>query len=124
MILWVALGGAVGSAARHSMNLACARLCGTAFPWATLAVNVLGCFAMGLLVSMLGEKLSLSPGWRAFLTTGVLGGFTTFSAFSLDVALLMERGEGALAAAYVLASVGLSLGAILVGFWLARVVLS
>ena len=91
-VLWVALGGAIGSAARYGVNI----LVGTAawrreFPWHTLIVNVLGCFIMGLLVELMALKLNVGNEVRAFLTTGILGGFTTFSAFSLDFALLVER---------------------------------
>ena len=124
MVLWVALGGALGSAARYGVNVTCGRLCGTAFPWATLSVNVLGSFIMGLLVGAMALRFNASPEIRAFLTTGILGGFTTFSAFSLDFALLVERGEAGLAALYAAASLGLSLAAIFAGLWLARTVLA
>ena len=94
-----------------AVNVGCARYCGTAFPWGTLTVNVVGSFLMGVLAGWLAFKAG--EGWsqplRLFLTTGILGGFTTFSAFSLDAVLIWERGQGGLAAAYVAASVLLSI---------------
>jgi CrcB protein len=109
--LLVFLGAGLGGVARHGVNLGCARWCGVDFPWGTLAVNVIGSFAMGALVGWLAFKAG--EGWsqnaRLFLATGVLGGFTTFSAFSLDVMLLWERGEALAAATYVGASVVLSI---------------
>lgn len=112
--LLVFLGAGLGGAARHAVNLGCARWCGPAFPWGTLTVNVVGSFAMGALVGWLAFRAA--EGWtqgvRLFLATGVLGGFTTFSAFSLDAMLLWERGEAGLAASYVAASVILSIAAL------------
>ena len=119
-ILWVALGGAIGSAARYGVNVWSGRLLGSEFPWATLAVNVIGCFAMGLLMELMALKLNVSTETRAFLTTGILGGFTTFSAFSLDFALLIERKTFALAGAYAAGSVLLSLAAVFLGLYLVR----
>ncbi len=112
-ILHVAIGGALGASGRYLTNVAMARLLGHGFPWGTLSVNILGSFLMGLLVEVLAQK----GGMRAapFLMTGVLGGFTTFSAFSLDALTIYERGQTALAAGYVLASVLLSLLAIGLG---------
>ena len=121
-ILWVALGGAIGSAARYGVNVWSGRLLGSEFPWATLAVNVIGCFAMGLLIELMALKLNVSLETRAFLTTGILGGFTTFSAFSLDFALLIERKTFALAGAYAAGSVLLSLAAVFLGLYLVRAV--
>ena len=119
----VAVGGALGAAARHLVNMGALRLVGPAFPAGTLAVNVLGCLLMGLLVGFLALKYSGGgQGLRLFLATGVLGGFTTFSAFSLDAVLLWERGDGAAALGYVAASVALSIGALLLGLWVMRAV--
>jgi len=115
VVLWVALGGAIGSAARYGVNIWSGRMFGTEFPWHTLIVNVLGCFLMGVLTEMLALKLHLGHEARAFLTTGILGGFTTFSAFSLDFAYLVERKEVLAAGGYVLASVVLSLLAVFAG---------
>jgi fluoride exporter len=119
-LLIVFLGGGFGAALRHGVNLASARLLGTAFPYATLFENVTGSLVMGLLAGWFAFKGDLPQGWRLFLTTGMLGGYTTFSAFSLDTALLYERGELALAALYVLASVALSIGGLFAGLALVR----
>jgi CrcB protein len=120
--LVVFLGAGLGGSLRHGVNLAAARLLGTGFPDGTLFVNVAGSLAMGVLAGWFALKAGGAPGqpWRLFLTTGVLGGFTTFSAFSLDAAALWERGEAAAALAYVLASVAASLGALFLGLALAR----
>jgi CrcB protein len=117
-LLQVALGGAFGASARYLVNVSTMRLIGPGFPWATLAVNVIGSFLMGALVVILAHKdaTRLAP----FLMTGVLGGFTTFSAFSLDALTLWERGQTGPAAAYVLGSVIVSLGAILAGMLITR----
>ncbi len=101
----VFLGGGVGAALRHGVNLVAGRLLGTSFPFGTLTVNVLGSLIMGLMVAWFAFEGTPSQHWRLFLTTGMLGGFTTFSTFSLDTALLYERGELGLAALYVAASV-------------------
>jgi CrcB protein len=122
VVVWVALGGGIGAAARHGVNVWSGRMFGTDFPWHTLIVNVAGCFAMGLLTGLLALKLNLSQEARAFLTTGILGGFTTFSAFSLDVALLMERKAHLAAGAYAAGSVVLSLAAVFAGLHLIRLI--
>ncbi len=118
--LVVFIGGGIGAALRHGVNIGAARLFGTSFPFGTLSVNIIGCLAMGLLAGYFALKGDLSQNWRLFLTTGILGGFTTFSAFSLDVAVLYERGEIGLAATYVLASVMVSLIAVFAGLALMR----
>ena len=118
--LIVFLGGGIGAALRHGVNLASARLVGTAFPYATLFENVTGSLVMGLLAGYFAFKGDIPQGWRLFLTTGILGGYTTFSAFSLDAALLYERGALGLAALYVLASVALSIGGLFAGLALVR----
>jgi CrcB protein len=117
-LLQVAAGGAIGASARHLVNIGSGRLFGTGFPIGTLIVNVLGSFLMGVLVVMLAHKggLKMAP----FLMTGILGGFTTFSAFSLDALTLWERGQPGLAALYVAASVLLSLAAIALALHLFR----
>ena len=119
--LWVALGGAIGSVLRYGVNMSAPHLLGNDFPWATLIVNVVGSFLMGLLAAILAEKFTDQPEMRLFLTTGVLGGFTTFSAFSLDVFGLMQRGENSVALVYALASIALSILAVFGGFMVSRV---
>lgn len=120
VVLWVAAGGAIGAAARYGVNVWSGRLFGDAFPWHTLSVNVLGCFIMGLLVGAMALRLNVGNELRAFLTTGILGGFTTFSAFSLDFALLVERKALTAAGFYAAGSVLLSLAAIFAGLALVR----
>ena len=119
-LLLVALGGAIGSALRHLTNIAGLRLLGPGFPWGTFAVNIAGSFAMGLLVELLARRFGASEGLRLFLATGILGGYTTFSAFSLDTIVMAERGEVGMAMLYVAASVGLALIALIAGLALAR----
>jgi CrcB protein len=120
--LLVFLGAGLGGALRHGVNVACARACGTAFPWGTLAVNVVGSFAMGLLAAWLAFRAGAgwSQGARLFLATGILGGFTTFSAFSLDAVLLWERGAALAALGYVAASVVLSIAGLVLGLAVVR----
>lgn len=120
MILWIAAGGAIGSSLRHLVNVFANRMLGADFPWGTIIVNVLGSFSMGVLISLMALRWSASQDMRAFLTTGILGGFTTFSAFSLDFAVLIERRAIDLAFYYAAASVLLSLIAIFAGLWLTR----
>lgn len=117
----VALGGALGASCRHLVNTGSLRLFGPGFPLGTLTVNVLGGLLMGLLAGFLAFRYSGGgQGIRLFLGTGILGGFTTFSAFSLDAVLLWERGQPAAALAYVLGSVVLSIAALLAGLSLAK----
>lgn len=114
----VALGGAIGASLRYLANVASLRMFGPGFPYATLGVNVLGSFLMGVLVVMLAEKGGMR--FAPFLMTGILGGFTTFSAFSLDAVSLWERGQSWASLGYVGLSVLLSLAALVVGLQLAR----
>ncbi|GIK81540.1 MAG: fluoride efflux transporter CrcB [Pseudorhodoplanes sp.] len=118
--LIVFLGGGIGSTIRHGVNLAGSRWLGTAFPYSTLTVNIVGSLAVGLLAAYFAFKEEASQPWRLFFTTGVLGGFTTFSAFSLDVAVLYERGDLVLATAYILASVIFSLAGLFAGLYVIR----
>jgi fluoride exporter len=118
--LIVFLGGGIGAAMRHGINIAVARMLGTAFPYGTLLINISGSFIMGLIAAYFAFKGDASQHWRLFLTTGILGGYTTFSAFSLDAALLYERGEVGLAALYVVASVAVSIAGLFAGFALVR----
>lgn len=117
-LLQVALGGAVGASARYLVSVGALRLMGHGFPWATLFVNVLGSLAMGALVVLLAQKdaTRMAP----LLMTGLLGGFTTFSAFSLDAVTLYERGQIGAAASYVSASVVLSIAALFAGMALMK----
>ena len=121
--LLVFLGAGIGGALRHAVKIATARLFGIGFPWGTLTVNIVGGFAMGLLVEWLA--LRAGAGWtqhlRLFVATGILGGFTTFSAFSLDAVLLWERAQYGAAAIYVLASVVLSIAGLIAGLFVVRV---
>ncbi len=120
--LLVALGGALGSMARYGVGLAAGRLApGAGWPWATLTVNVVGGLAMGLLVGWLSLRgAGGQDGVRLFAAVGLLGGFTTFSAFSLETALMIERRQFALAGGYAAASVALSVLALFIGLMVAR----
>jgi len=118
--LIVFLGAGIGGALRHGVNVAAARMFGYGFPLGTMIVNVLGSFLIGVLAGWFALRTGSSQHLRLFLTTGLLGGFTTFSAFSLDTALLIERNEPFAAAAYVVASVVLALGGLFLGLALFR----
>ena len=118
VLFQVALGGAIGSMLRYLTNVGAMRFVGPGLPWGTLVVNIFGSFAMGVLVVVLAHKGGMR--FAPFLMTGVLGGFTTFSAFSLDALTIYERGQIGLAAAYVTGSVGISLAAIVAGVLLTR----
>ena len=118
--LLVFLGGGLGAALRHGVNVHAGRWLGAAFPYSTLFVNVTGSLAMGALAAWFAFKGEATQSWRLLLTTGVLGGYTTFSAFSLDAALLYERGEIGLAALYVVASVVLSIAGLFAGLYIVR----
>lgn len=119
-LVLVAAGGAVGAALRHLTGMAMLRLMGAGFPWGTLTVNLVGSFAMGAFIELLARRFGASNEIRLLVATGVLGGFTTFSSFSLDVAVLWERGAAALAAGYVLASVTGAIAALFAGLWVVR----
>ena len=118
--LIIFLGGGIGAALRHAVNLAAARFFGAGFPLGTLIVNVTGSAAMGVLAGYFAFRADLPQGWRLFLMTGILGGYTTFSAFSLDAVLLCERGAWGPAALYVLASVTLSVLGLVAGLAMVR----
>ncbi|MEJ8574728.1 fluoride efflux transporter CrcB [Microbaculum marinum] len=120
--LVVAGGGAIGAGGRHLVNLAALRLLGPGFPWGTFIVNVVGCLVMGLMIGGLIRWMPLgsSQTARLFLATGLLGGFTTFSAFSLDFAVIWERGAVLTAIGYAVATVVASIMAVFVGLWLMR----
>ena len=116
----VFLGGGLGSTRRYEINVLCGRTLGTNFPYSTFIININGSLVMGLIEGYLAFKGEASNPWRTFLMTGILGGYTTFSAFSLDSVLLYERGELGLAALYVVGSVGLSLAGLVAGLSLVR----
>jgi CrcB protein len=116
----VFVGGGLGSTLRYVVSIASARALGTNFPWGTFIINITGSTVMGLIAGYLAFKGEASQPWRVFLMTGILGGYTTFSAFSLDTAMLYERGEIALALAYVLGSVILSIAGLFAGLALVR----
>ncbi len=120
MLLAVAAGGAIGAMGRYLVAAQALRLMGPGFPWGTLTVNVVGSLIMGILVELMALRMNVSPEMRVFLITGVLGGFTTFSAFSLDVSVLMERNALGSAALYAIVSVALSVGALFAGLALVR----
>lgn len=123
-ILAIAAGGAIGAVLRHALNSGVMRLLGGDFPWGILLVNTLGSFVMGVLIAAFAQIGNPPQAMRAFLTVGVLGAFTTFSTFSLDTALLIERGAPGAAMLYVGASVLLGVGALFAGMALTRAVLA
>ncbi|MAQ78472.1 MAG: fluoride efflux transporter CrcB [Pseudomonadota bacterium] len=120
IILMVAIGGAIGAIARQQSNQLIMRIFGGEFPIGTIFVNILGSFIMGLLFELFATKITLSDEWRSLIFTGVLASFTTFSSFALDVALLSERNEYYYALCYIGMSVVLSIGALFVGLWVMR----
>lgn len=121
--LIVFLGAGAGGALRHGTNVLGARLLGTDFPYATLTVNIVGSFAMAVLVEIFAFKTGLSQSMRLFLTTGLLGGYTTFSSFSLDAMSLFDRNQWTLGIVYVLLSVLGGLVAFVSGMVLMRAVM-
>lgn len=124
IILAVAAGGAIGAVARYLVMVLTGRLLGMGFPWGTLTVNVVGSFLLGALVDIMALRWSVGQEMRAFLVVGVMGAFTTFSTFSLDVVTHAQRGEWAVTSIYVAASVTLSIGGFLLGMATLRAVLT
>jgi len=122
LVLLAAAGGAIGAALRHVTNVLCGHLFGGALPWGTLAVNVLGSLAMGLLIAAVTTRWNAPLEVRTFLATGVLGGFTTFSAFSMDFAALFERKAYLSAAGYAGGTVALCFLAVFAGLALGRAI--
>ncbi|MFS0772125.1 fluoride efflux transporter CrcB [Sphingomonas sp. 1P08PE] len=118
-LILVMLGGALGSGARHLTGRAALALMGPDLPWGTLTVNLAGGLLMGILVGVL-TRTTAPEGWRLFLAVGVLGGFTTFSSFSLDVVTLAQRGQIGMAAGYALLSVAGSIAALVAGLTMTR----
>jgi len=121
-VIAVAVGGALGSMARYVMNAQVTKLMGFNFPWGIMSVNILGCFIMGLVAEGLALHFNASQEMRSFLMTGILGGFTTFSAFALDAGVLIERHAYAPAAFYVAGSVAGSILALFLGLYLVRLI--
>ena len=122
MIVAIAIGGAAGAVGRHFVNVGMVSILGHGFPWGTLVVNIGGSLIMGILAHVMAISWAVSPEVRALITVGALGAFTTFATFSLDVVTLYERGQIDLAAIYVVVSVTASVGALVLGMKLARVV--
>ena len=121
ILLAVAIGGGLGAVLRIVIASSIQPAAWTGYPWGIFIVNITGGLAMGLIVELSALKINLSPEIRAFLTTGILGGYTTFSTFSLDSVLLIERGQYASAAMYVIGSTLLSILAVFAGMWAVRV---
>ena len=119
-VLAIAAGGALGSVLRHFLNNAVGGAAGTNFPWGIFIINILGSFVMGALISFFALVWEPSQSMRAFLTVGILGGFTTFSTFSADSILLLERGAFGASAFYVFGSVGFALAALYGGMVIVR----
>jgi len=122
VLVAVALGGAVGSLLRYFAAGAVQSAAWPGFPWGIFVVNITGGFVMGVIVELGALKFSYTPELRAFLTVGILGGYTTFSTFSLDSALLIERGAYGLAATYMAGSAILSVVALFAGMFLIRAI--
>jgi CrcB protein len=120
MVLMVALGGAIGASGRYMVGVLATRLLGINFPWGTLVVNIAGSFLMGVLVSLLALRFSVGNEVRAFLAIGVLGGFTTFSSFALDVVYLYEKKQYLASMSYMGISVVSSILALFFGLYLVR----
>jgi CrcB protein len=120
LMLAVALGGAIGSVARFLVGIGSTKLFGLAFPWGTLIINIVGSFLIGAFAESFALRWDAPQAVRVFLTVGICGGFTTFSTFSLDTYVLIERGELWPAAAYIVGSVVLSIGALVAGLHLIR----
>ena len=120
LFLLASAGGALGAGARYLVGVLAVSWLGAGFPWGTLFVNVVGSFLMGIVVEGVALRCGGSPELRTFLSTGILGGFTTFSAFSLEVVALAERKLPGLALAYVIASVVLAVAALVAGMALVR----
>ena len=119
-LLVIFVGGGIGSMARHAINQIAAALFGVNFGWGTMFVNILGSFVMGLVAGWFALKADSGELLRLFLTTGILGGFTTFSAFSLDAVLLWQRGQIASSVAYIGISVIVSLVSLFAGLSVVR----
>ena len=123
-MIFVALGGALGATCRYGVQIATMHVGSGQFPWGTFTVNVAGSFILGVLAAVMTFTWSPSPELRAFLIVGLLGGFTTFSAFSLDVAVLIDKDRLSLAAVYLIGTVAISIVGLFAGLKLTRMVLT
>lgn len=122
LLILAMTGGAIGSGTRYLVNIAYARAVGTAYPWSTLTVNIVGCLLMGLVTELVLRRFGGSAEARVFMATGILGGFTTFSAFALDFVALMRGNETLAALGYVVISVVISILAVYAGLALGKAV--
>ena len=120
MVLLAAAGGGIGAAARYLVGIGAGRMFGHGFPWGTLTVNIVGSLLMGLLIGAWALRFNATQEVRVFMATGLLGGFTTFSAFSLDFVTLFERKDYSAAFTYLMSSVGVSVLALFIGLFLSR----
>ncbi len=116
----VALGGALGAVGRFLVGRLMVKIMGTGFPWATLTVNIAGSFLIGFLVAMFATKINANMQWQAFLVVGILGGFTTFSAFTLEIGLMLQRNEFTTAAIYAFGSLLLGMVSLFAGLWIGK----
>jgi CrcB protein len=123
-IFAVAVGGAIGSVLRYLFNIEVTKTLGSGFPWGILFVNVIGCFVMGVIAESFALRFNVSQEVRSFIMTGIMGGFTTFSAFALDTGVLIERDAFGLAGLYVAASVAGSILALFLGLYAVRTILA
>ena len=123
ILILIFVGGGIGSIARYALMQAISRYItpGSAFPWHTLGVNVLGAFLIGLLIEILALRIAMPAPPRFLLVTGFLGGFTTFSAFSMETALMLERGDYLNSSLYILASVAFTVAAVFMGIASVRI---
>ena len=119
-IALVAIGGAIGSVARYLVGVWSVRIAGPNFPWGTFTVNIVGAFLIGLLVEIIARRFDASAEMRVFVVTGIIGGFTTWSSFTLDAVVLFERGDIGLSALYLMGSLVVSFAAIFAGLALGR----
>ncbi len=122
MILAVAAGGAIGATGRYLVGRLMLNVMGPGFPWGTLTVNIVGSFLIGLLYELIVYKFSLSEQWQAFLVIGILGGFTTFSAFSLELGVMLEKDQFSTAAIYAIGSVIFGIVALFAGIFAGKAI--
>lgn len=120
MIFAVAAGGAIGATGRFLVGRLMFNIMGPGFPWGTLTVNIIGSFLIGLTVQLLAMRYNLSHEWQGFLVIGVLGGFTTFSAFSMELGLMIEKGQLGVAALYAFGSMFVGVAALFIGIYAGR----